>query len=166
MSAQPNVRLAATKAVLWGLLGIASAVGVVRYLAGLGVTTALSDRTPWGLWIGFDVMAGVALAAGGFVIAAAVHGFHLERYHALVRPAVLTAFLGYTAVVLGLGVVFIGLSLMSDFMAPLRTYQPFLDLMASMTNPLVGILIGALVWPAAASVAAARPALGQIREFQ
>lgn len=47
-------------------------------------------------------------------------------------------------VILGLGVVFIGLSLMSDFMAPLRTYQPFLDLMASMTNPLLGILIGAI----------------------
>jgi phosphate:Na+ symporter len=48
------------------------------------------------------------------------------------------------SVILGLGVVFIGLSFMSDFMAPLRTYQPFLDLMASMTNPLVGILIGAI----------------------
>jgi phosphate:Na+ symporter len=40
--------------------------------------------------------------------------------------------------------VFIGLSMMSDFMAPLRTYQPFLDLIASMTNPLLGILIGAI----------------------
>ena len=47
-------------------------------------------------------------------------------------------------VILGLGVVFIGLSMMSDFMAPLRTYQPFLDLIASMTNPLLGILIGAI----------------------
>ena len=47
-------------------------------------------------------------------------------------------------VILGLGIVFIGLSMMSDFMAPLRTYQPFLDLIASMTNPLLGILIGAI----------------------
>lgn len=47
-------------------------------------------------------------------------------------------------VILGLGVVFIGLSMMSDFMAPLRTHQPFLDLIASMTNPLLGILIGAI----------------------
>ncbi len=47
-------------------------------------------------------------------------------------------------VILGLGVLFIGLSMMSGFMAPLRTYQPFLDLMASMTNPLLGILIGAI----------------------
>jgi len=47
-------------------------------------------------------------------------------------------------VIMGLGVLFIGLSMMSGFMAPLRTYQPFLDLMASMTNPLLGIVIGAL----------------------
>lgn len=47
-------------------------------------------------------------------------------------------------VILGLGILFIGLSMMSGFMAPLRTYQPFLTLMASMTNPLLGILIGAL----------------------
>jgi Ni/Fe-hydrogenase subunit HybB-like protein len=54
------------------------------------------------LWIGFDVLSGVALAAGGFVIAATVYIFHLERFHGLVRPAVLTAFLGYVAVALGL----------------------------------------------------------------
>jgi Ni/Fe-hydrogenase subunit HybB-like protein len=102
MSDRPNVRLATTKVVLWLLVGVATAVGLVRYVVGLGLTTALTDRTPWGLWIGFDVMAGVALAAGGFVIAAAVHVFHLERYHSLLRPAVLTAFLGYVAVVLGL----------------------------------------------------------------
>lgn len=47
------------------------------------------------------------------------------------------------SVILGLGVVFIGLSMMSGFMAPLRSYQPFIDLMASMSNPLLGILIGA-----------------------
>jgi phosphate:Na+ symporter len=47
-------------------------------------------------------------------------------------------------VIMGLGVLFIGLSMMSGFMAPLRTYQPFLDLMASMSNPLLGIVIGAL----------------------
>jgi phosphate:Na+ symporter len=47
-------------------------------------------------------------------------------------------------VIMGLGVLFIGLAMMSDFMAPLRTHQPFLALMASMTNPLLGILIGAI----------------------
>jgi phosphate:Na+ symporter len=48
------------------------------------------------------------------------------------------------SMLLGLGVLFVGLSLMSDFMRPLRTYQPFVDLMASMDNPFFGILIGAV----------------------
>jgi len=97
-----NTRLIVTKAALWLLLGCACAVAVVRYVRGLGATTALTDVNPWGLWIGFDVLSGVALAAGGFVLAATVYIFHLEKYHALVRPAVLTAFLGYVAVALGL----------------------------------------------------------------
>jgi Ni/Fe-hydrogenase subunit HybB-like protein len=97
-----NTRVIITKAVLWLLVGAATAVAVSRYVRGLGATTALTDATPWGLWIGFDVLSGVALAAGGFVIAATVYIFHLDRYHGLVRPAVLTAFLGYVAVALGL----------------------------------------------------------------
>jgi Ni/Fe-hydrogenase subunit HybB-like protein len=95
-------RLLVTKSVLWFLVGAAAAIAGARFLRGLGATTALTDLTPWGFWIGFDVMGGVALAAGGFVVAATVYVFHLERYHAIVRPAVLTAFLGYTAVVAGL----------------------------------------------------------------
>ena len=97
-----NIRVIFTKALLWLFAGAATAVAVARYARGLGATTALTDSTPWGLWIGFDVLSGVALAAGGFVIAAAVYIFHLDRYHAFVRPAVLTAFLGYVAVALGL----------------------------------------------------------------
>jgi Ni/Fe-hydrogenase subunit HybB-like protein len=97
-----NTRVIITKAILWLLLGAATAIAVSRFARGLGATTALTDATPWGLWIGFDVLSGVALAAGGFVIAATVYIFHLDRYHGLVRPAVLTAFLGYVAVALGL----------------------------------------------------------------
>jgi Ni/Fe-hydrogenase subunit HybB-like protein len=74
----------------------------VRFFRGLGASTALNDLAPWGLWIGFDVMSGVALAAGGFVIAATVHIFHLKKYEPLLRPAILTAFLGYLLVVTGL----------------------------------------------------------------
>jgi Ni/Fe-hydrogenase subunit HybB-like protein len=102
MSAASNLRLIVTKAALWLFVGAGMAVAAARFVAGLGVTTALSDLTPWGLWIGFDVVSGVALAAGGFVLAATVHVFHLKRYHAVLRPAVLTAFLGYVAVVVGL----------------------------------------------------------------
>lgn len=90
------------KFILWLVAGLATAVAAARYLYGLGVTTNLSDSYPWGLWVGFDVMGGVALAAGGFIITAAVYIFRLERFHAVVRPAVLTAFLGYVAVAVGL----------------------------------------------------------------
>jgi len=61
-------RIQIFKGILWFIVGLAAAVTVVRFARGLGTTTALSDTTPWGLWIGFDVMGGVALAAGGFVV--------------------------------------------------------------------------------------------------
>ena len=102
MSGPVNVRLLTTKVVLWWIVGIAAIVAAARFAFGLGAATALTDTTPWGMWIGFDVLAGVALAAGGFVIAATVHVFRIRKYEPLVRPAILTAFLGYIAVILGL----------------------------------------------------------------
>ncbi len=51
----------------------------IRFTTGLASTTNLSDTNPWGLWIGFDVMAGVALAAGGFVISSAVFLFGMKE---------------------------------------------------------------------------------------
>lgn len=74
-----------------------------RFFEGLGSVTALSDAAPWGLWITFDVMTGVALAAGGFTMAAAVYVFKLEHYRPILRPAVLTALIGYILVIVGLG---------------------------------------------------------------
>lgn len=70
----------------------------IRFISGLGAMTNLDNYTPWGLWIGVDVAAGVALAAGGFTSAALGHVIHREQYHAIVRPALLTAMLGYTFV--------------------------------------------------------------------
>ncbi|GAB4529633.1 MAG: hypothetical protein Kow0063_06860 [Anaerolineae bacterium] len=93
---------AIVKDILWVLASIGLVAAIGRFSLGLGATTALNDWTPWGFWIGFDVMGGVALAAGGFVIAAAVYIFHLENYRPLVRPAILTALLGYLAVIAGL----------------------------------------------------------------
>jgi len=90
------------KMILWGIVGLAASVGITRFFFGIGSVTNLSDKTPWGLWIGFDVVSGVALAAGGFVIAAIVYIFKMEDFHPIVRPAILTAFLGYLAVVAGL----------------------------------------------------------------
>ncbi len=74
----------------------------LRVFYGLGGSTNLCDKFPWGLWIAFDVMCGVGLAAGGFTLVAIVHIFRIERYHPVLRPAILTAFLGYVLVVIGL----------------------------------------------------------------
>jgi len=101
------LRVRPGRALLWLLVAAAAVTAAVRYAWGLGAVTNLSDRFPWGLWIGFDLMSGIALAAGGFTIAAAVHVFKLHRYHGLLRPAVLTGFLGYllaiTALLVDLG---------------------------------------------------------------
>jgi len=88
------------------LLGIIIAIGciitILRFTGGLAAVTQLDDNNPWGIWIGFDLLCGVALAAGGYTTSAACYVFGLKRYHSAVRPAILTAFLGYALVVLAL----------------------------------------------------------------
>ncbi|HAP36613.1 MAG TPA: Ni/Fe-hydrogenase cytochrome b subunit [Bacteroidetes bacterium] len=74
----------------------------VRFFHGLGASTNLSDTFPWGIWIGFDVLCGVGLAAGGFTLAAIVYIFNIKRFEPIIRPTILTAFLGYLLVVVGL----------------------------------------------------------------
>ena len=88
--------------VLWVLAVTGALVILYRWVMGLGAVTNLSDGYPWGWWIGFDILAGIALAAGGFIMAGAVHIFGREKYHALLRPAILTALLGYLLFIFGL----------------------------------------------------------------
>jgi Ni/Fe-hydrogenase subunit HybB-like protein len=84
------------------LLLLFAAVTVLRFSRGLGAVTNLSDQFPWGLWIGFDVLCGVGLAAGAFTLTAIVHIFNLRHFEPIVRPTVLTGFLGYLLVIAGL----------------------------------------------------------------
>jgi len=84
------------------LLGTGTGIILLRFVFGIGAVTNLSNHFAWGLWISFDVMSGVALAAGGFVMAATVHIFRIERFKPLVRPAILTGLLGYLLVIGGL----------------------------------------------------------------
>ncbi len=91
-----------TAFVLLFLALIGFTAAMVRFVVGLGPVTNLDNQYPWGIWIAIDVATGVALAAGGFTMGALVYLFHRERYHPLMRPALLTALLGYTFVVLGL----------------------------------------------------------------
>jgi Ni/Fe-hydrogenase subunit HybB-like protein len=73
----------------------------MRFIFGLGSVTNLDNQFPWGIWIGIDVGAGVALAAGGFTTAALGHVMHRDKYESIIRPALLTAMLGYTFVAMG-----------------------------------------------------------------
>jgi len=92
-----NIRL-----IFSAMVMVTIGIGAYRFYGGLGAATNLNDSFPWGLWIGFDMICGVALAAGGFVLAGAVHIFGLHKYEVFVRPAIVTAFLGYVLAILGL----------------------------------------------------------------
>jgi Ni/Fe-hydrogenase subunit HybB-like protein len=93
----------------------------VRFAKGLGAATNLSDQFPWGIWVGFDVLCGVMLAAGGFTLTAAVHILNIKRLKPIVRPTILTAFLGY---------VLVSIALMFDLGKPYNIWHPLI-----MRNP-------------------------------
>ena len=90
------------------LLGVLSAVaGIIilyRFIYGLGAVTNLSDGSPWGIWIAYDVVVGSAFACGGYAMALLVYIFNRGEYHPLVRPALLASLFGYTLA--GVSVIF------------------------------------------------------------
>jgi len=88
-------RLGFWRGMFFLLLAVGAVITWVRFSQGIGSVTNLSDRFPWGLWVGFDLLCGIGLAAGSFVIVAAVYIFNLKQFQPLVRPALLTGFLGY-----------------------------------------------------------------------
>ena len=117
----PKFRFTFWKLVLLFFMAAGAYSTWIRFRYGLGASTNLSDQFPWGLWVGFDVLCGVMLAAGGFTLTAAVHIFNINRLHAIVRPTVLTAFLGY---------VLVSVALMFDLGRPYRIWHPLI-----MRNP-------------------------------
>lgn len=84
------------------ILGVGIILTLLRFTIGIGGISNLDDNNPWGIWIAFDLLCGVALAAGGYTTSAACYLFGLKRYHSAVRPAITTAFLGYLFVVVAL----------------------------------------------------------------
>ncbi len=84
------------------LMGTGFVAIMARFIGGIGYVSNLTTARPWGIWIGIDVASGVALAAGGFTTAFLAHIIGRHYYEPVVRPALLTAMLGYTFVVLGL----------------------------------------------------------------
>ncbi len=98
-------KLVTPTTIILALLVLAAAgVLVVRFVSGIGAATNLNDGYPWGLWIAYDVVAGSALAAGGFTTAMLVYILNRGEYHPLIRPALVAALLGYLQA--GLSVMF------------------------------------------------------------
>ena len=88
--------------ILLALVAIGLVVGITRFVQGLGATTNLTDFYPWGLWIGFDMISGVAFSSGAFTLAAIVYIFNLEKYRPVLRSSLLTGFIGYLIAIMGL----------------------------------------------------------------
>lgn len=68
---------------------------VIRFIYGIGSITNLTQETPWGLWIGFDVVTGVAFAGGAYVLTFMVYILNIKKFHSIVRVTVLNGFLAY-----------------------------------------------------------------------
>ncbi|BDG07381.1 NrfD/PsrC family molybdoenzyme membrane anchor subunit [Anaeromyxobacter paludicola] len=104
MTGKEYVRSLLTPINMLAAFAVACAVFmfVWRFGWGLAATTNLDQNTPWGIWIGFDMMTGIVLAAGGFTIGATVELFGLKDYAPIERPAILTGFLGYLMSIAGL----------------------------------------------------------------
>lgn len=88
--------------ILLALMGIAFTVAMIRYAFGIGSISDLSYSYPWGFWISFDLFTGVAISSGGFIMAGTVYILRIKEFQPLLRPSVLTAFLGYIMVAVAL----------------------------------------------------------------
>ena len=96
---------------------------------------------------------GVIMGANiGSTVTAQLLAFDLSAYS--LGPVAIGFFMLFTAkrdkvkyygmMIMGIGLVFYGMGLMSDAMTPLRSYQPFLDILESLERPMAGIIAGAL----------------------
>jgi Ni/Fe-hydrogenase subunit HybB-like protein len=95
-----------TPVMRWLLLiiGVGIAVTIYRLTNGLGVVVGMNDGYPFGLWIAFDVVTGTAFACGGYAVAILAYVFNKGHYHPLIRPALLTSFLGYSLAIVSVAI--------------------------------------------------------------
>ena len=121
MARATTFRLTFWKLVFAVLMAAGLYATFIRFTQGLGASTHLNDQFPWGIWISFDVLCGVMLAAGGFTLTAAVHILNIKRLHSIIRPTILTAFLGY---------ILVCAALMYDLGKPYNIWHPLI-----MRNP-------------------------------
>ncbi len=100
--------------LVWVLGAFGLGVAFYRWIVGLGATTNLNDGRGWGIWISFDMMAGIGLAAGAFTVAAVVYLFNLKKFYPIVRPTILTGFISY---------ILAALTLLVDLSQPQRIWH-------------------------------------------
>jgi len=133
-------------------MGALTGAFVTAIIQSSSVTTVLVVGFTTAGLMSFAQSIGVIMGANiGTTITAQIVAFKVTKA-ALLMIAVGFSFLffskkgnlkHYGGIVMGLGLVFFGMSIMSEAMQPLRTYQPFLDLMIRMENPFIGILVAA-----------------------
>jgi len=107
------LRIGVLPAILLGLMGIAFVVAMMRYAFGIGTISDLSYAYPWGFWISFDLFTGVVISSGGFLMAGTVYILRIKEFEPMLRPSVLTAFLGY---------IMVAVALLVDLGQPLRIW--------------------------------------------
>jgi Ni/Fe-hydrogenase subunit HybB-like protein len=88
-----------------------------RFIFGIGAVSNMSDGSPWGIWIAYDVVIGTAFACGGYAMALLIYVFNRMEYSPLLRPAILASLLGYTLA---------GLSVIVDIGRYWQAYNIFL----------------------------------------
>ena len=144
------------------ILGMLSSNRILGMITGAIVTAVIqSSSVTTVMLVGFvtaNLMSlsqtiGVILGADiGTTITAQIVAFKVTKYALLLLAAGFAMLFSskkekiqqYGYMVMGLGMIFFGMGVMSDAMEPLRTYQPFIDLMASMSNPVLAIIAAAI----------------------
>ena len=134
-------------------MGLITGAGVTAVIQSSSVTTVMLVGFVSANLMSLSQSIGVILGADiGTTITAQIVAFKVTKY-ALLLLAVGFAMLfiskkekiqQYGYMVMGLGMIFFGMGVMSEAMNPLRTYQPFIDLMANMSNPILGILVATI----------------------
>ncbi len=109
-------RIRRIKDIFWILAFVGVVAMVLRFVFGLGATTELTDRVPWGLWKIFNMVGGAALATSGFTIGFLGHVLHIKKLERFVKPAIAIAFLGYGSSLF---------ALLFDIGLPWRFWHPF-----------------------------------------
>lgn len=97
-----RLRLAPVAVALLAFIAVAFVVALIRYINGIGAISNLNNAYPWAFWISFDLFTGVAISSGGFLMAGTVYILRIKEFQPLLRPSVLTAFLGYIMVAVAL----------------------------------------------------------------